>query len=108
MSLTFGVSATGGYGVLQSVTYTGNAEIAEARGTTGKVTDQLAYSITKEESFEGLFDGDTIANPGTSLTVDDVTGLITTVTKSQTNTDYQRVSGTVQKKDAATQVAYSS
>jgi hypothetical protein len=106
MALSFGVTSTGGYGVLQSLSTNGTAEIAEARNSTGKVTDQKAYSITQEATAEGLFDGDTIADPGTSLAVGGVTGLITNVGTTETNTEYKRVTVTVQKKDAATQAAY--
>ena len=108
MALSFGVTSTGGYGVLQSLSETGTPEIAEARNAGGKVTDQKAYSITKEATAEGIFDGDTIADPGTSLAVGNVTGLITNVSTTESNTDYKRVSVTVQKKDNATQAAYAS
>ncbi len=107
MPLTFGVTSTGGYGVLQSVNKTSTAEIAEARDQVGKVTNQKAYSKTNEATAEGVFDGDTLADAGAELTVGDVIGLITNVSKSESNTDFQRVSVTVQKKDAATLSAYS-
>lgn len=107
MALSFGVTSTGGYGVLNSVTTTYSTEVADARNALGKVTNQQAYSKTSEVSFDGLFNGDTLA-PGTSVTVAGVTGILTTVAKTETNTEYQKVSGTISKKDAATQVAYSS
>lgn len=105
--LIFGVTSTGGYGILQSLSETETAEIAEGRSALGKVTDQKAYSKTVEATAEGLFNGDTLGGAGTSLQIGSVTGLITNQSKGQTNTGYQTISATVQKKDAATQVAYS-
>jgi len=107
MALSFGVTSTGGYGVLQSLSESSTAEIAEARDENGKVTDQKAYSKTNEATAEGIFDGDSVADAGASLTVGSLTGLITSVSKTESNTDYKRVSVTIQKKDAATQSAYS-
>jgi hypothetical protein len=107
MALSFGVTSTGGYGVLQSLSETQTAEIADARDATGKVTDQQAYSKTAEATAEGLFNGDSLGGAGTSLTIGSVVGLITNQSITETNTDYKRVSVTVQKKDSATQVALS-
>ncbi len=107
MALSFGVTSTGGYGVLQSVNTTSSAEIADARNAVGKVTDQHAYSKTNEVSAEALFTGETLAEAGAELTVGGLAGLITNISKSESNTDFQRVSVTVQKKDAATLSAYS-
>lgn len=107
MALVFGVTSTGGYGVLQSLTETQTAEVAEARNESGKVTDQIAYSKTHEVTAEGLFNGDTLGGAGSSLTAGSLTGLILSQTVSETNTGYKTVSVTIQKKDSATQVAYS-
>lgn len=107
MALSFGVTSTGGYGVLQSLSETETAEIADARGEDGLITDQQAYSKTAEATAEGLFNSDTLGGAGTSLTIGSVTGLITNQSITETNTDYKRVSVTVQKKDSATQVALS-
>jgi hypothetical protein len=107
MALSFGVTSTGGYGVLQSLTYTQTAEIAEARNAYGRVTSQEAYSKTREATAEGLFNEDVLDGAGASLTVGSVTGLITNQSLTEANTDYKRVSVTVQVKDSATQTAYS-
>lgn len=107
-TLVFGVTSTGGYGVLQSLQETESVEIAEGRDADGKVTDQKAYSKTSEAQSEGLFDtGDSVAGAGTSLTIGSLTGLITNKQVSEENTGYKKISVTVQKKDSATQVAYS-
>lgn len=107
MALTFAITSTGGYGVLQSVEKTETADIADARGADGKVTDSKAYSKTTTVKADGLFNGDSLGGAGTSLTVATVTGLIKTITKSESNTDYQKVSVEIEKKDSATQVALS-
>jgi len=107
MALSFGVTSTGGYGVLQSVNTTSSAEISDARNEVGKVTDQHAYSKTNEVSAEALFNGEALAEAGAELTVGGLAGLITNISKSESNTDFQRVSVTIQKKDAATLSAYS-
>lgn len=107
MSLVFGVTSTGGYGVLQSLSETETAEIAEARDAGGKVTDMKAYSKTKEASADFLFDDtDVMAGAGTSLQVGSVTGLITSISKSEENTGYKKGTVTVQTKDSATLAAY--
>lgn len=108
MATSFGVTSTGGYGVLQSVTTRSTAEIAEARSALGAVTDQKAYSHTKEVSFEAVYSGSDPAVAGTLLTIGGITnGVITSSETRETNTDYKRISCTVQKKDSATCVAQS-
>ena len=107
MALSFGVTSTGGYGVLQSLSETETAEIADARDESGKVTDQKAYSKTSEATAEGIFNGDSLGGAGTSLTIGSVTGLITNQGIAESNTGYKTVSVSIQKKDSATQVAYS-
>lgn len=109
MALSFGVTSTGGYGVLQTVTRGSTAEKAEARDETGKVTDEIAYSRTSTAQADFVADTATAENAyaaGTSLTIGDLTGLITDVSVNETNADYKRGSVSIEKKDAATQVAY--
>lgn len=106
MALSFGVTSTGGYGVLQSVSQNETVEIAEARGADGKITDQIAYSKTYEATAEGIFNGDTLSGAGAVITVGSLTGLVTSQSVSETNTGYKTVSVTIQKKDSATQAEY--
>jgi hypothetical protein len=111
MAKTFGVTSSGGYGILQTVTQGSTAEKAQARGTTGKVEDAKAYSVTHTATAE--FVADTVTNPddfsaaGTSLTIGDVTGLITSVEVTESNTDYVQGTVSIEVADGATQVAYS-
>ena len=107
MGKSFGVTSTGGYGVLQELSENAKADKAEARDATGKVTDEKAYSVTKTASAVGVFDGDTPAEAGTSLTIGGLTGLITDVGTQEKNTDYKRINVAIEKKDSSTQVAYS-
>lgn len=107
MSLSFGVTSTGGYGVLQTLSETQTPEIVEARNAAGKVTNMKAYSKTFEATAEGLFNGDTLGGAGAQLTIGSVTGLITNQQKSEENTGYQRISVTVQTKDSADLEVYS-
>lgn len=108
MATSFGVSSTGGYGYLQTVNTATNAEIASVRDTDGKIVEEKAYSRAKEVSFEAVLNGETLAEAGASLTVGDLTGLITTIAVAESATDFQRVSATIRKTDAATQTQYSS
>ena len=106
MAVSFGVTSTGGYGVLNSLNVRNSAETAECRDELGKVTDMTAYSVTKEASFESVYDGDD-PDPGTSVTIGSVTGILTSSEVRESNTDYKRISGTVILKDSATVVGYS-
>jgi hypothetical protein len=112
MARSFGVLTSGKAGftasLLQSVRENTTAEIAEARDSIGKVTDQKAYSIEATGELEAILDSsDTLPGAGTSVTVGAVTGLITSVGSEETNTGYKSCNVAVSKKDAATQVAYS-
>lgn len=107
MTRSFGVTSTGGYGVAQSVKKQTTAEIAEARDALGKVTDQVAYSKTTEVTQEFIYDGTDPDEAGDSVTIAGVTGLITNSSTDEENTGYKKGSVTIQKKDSATQEAYS-
>jgi len=102
---TFGVTSTGGYGMLQNFSKSSSAEIAEARDENGLATDEQAYSRDIEYSSEGIFDGDTVLEAGAAITMGSETVLIRNVSENETNTGYKRVSVTAGVKDSATQVA---
>jgi hypothetical protein len=108
MALTFGVPATGSaYGVFQRQQSKATAEIADARGEDGKVTDQKAFS--KEVQASGSFlviAGGSVPDVGTSVTLFGLTGLVADVSTQVENTNYKSGEITVTKKDAATQSAY--
>ena len=107
MAVSFGVTSTGGYGILQTVDKNSSAEVAEVRDETGKVVEMTAYSKTVEVDFEGVFDSDTIAEVGTELECADITGVITSISESESNTDFKKIKGKIQLKDAANITEYS-
>jgi hypothetical protein len=110
MAASFGVTSTGGYGVLQEVTRGSSAEKAEYRDDDGKVLGEQAYSVTHTASANFVIDGATGADgdkAGTALTIGDLTALITSHEVTESNTDYKRGTVAIEKKDAATQAAYS-
>jgi len=110
MAKSFGVTSTGGYGILQSLREGSTAEKAEARSVRGKVTDEIAYSRTLMASAEFVCDTETAEDAfaaGTSLTIGALTALITNVEVNETNTAFQSGSVSIEMKDDATQVEYS-
>ena len=111
MARSFGVTSTAtgvAASLLQTVETTSTVEMAEARNNVGKVSDQKAYSKTDEVRVDFLVDdASTVPAAGTSATAGGLTGLVSNVSKSETGTNYATGSYTLQKKDAATQVAYS-
>lgn len=101
-NLVFGVTSSGTWGVFQSATHNDSAEIAEARGADGAVIEMKAYSVANEKQFEALLDSTaTLPKIGESLTVGSWQGLITSVSLTETNTDFQKISITAQLKDGA-------
>lgn len=109
-TLSFGVTPLITIGVVQSTSISEAAEVAEARGSDGKVIAQKAYSTSKEYQIEVLFEAGTEPPAiGTIATIggdEGWTGIVTARTKNESNTDYVKMTLTVQKKDAATQTAY--
>ena len=106
MPLSFAITATGGYGVLQSVENSESADIAHAKDANGKTTNSKAFSKTVNVKAEGLFNGDALTGAGKKLTIDGVEGLVKSQTKSQSNTDWQKVSVEIEKQDAAALTEY--
>lgn len=105
MSLTFGVSSTATYGLLQEVSAASTAEVAEARDETGKVTYQKAYSKEAKGRVRYVLNGTSPAI-GTTATVGGIAGLVTSVTETENNTAYKTGEAEVSIKDAATLTAY--
>lgn len=108
MATSWGVTSTGGIGIVQTLDVEGTAETAKVRGPTGLVVQTTAYSKTKTVSFEGYFDGAALIEPGTSLVIGGITGLVTSITTSESNTDFKKVKGTVELSDASTITALGS
>ena len=109
MARSFGITSTAAgitATVLNSVNSSQTAEIAEARGVDGKVTDRKAYSQTKTVEVSGLVDGSITVEAGDKVTAGGITdGLVTNLSVTESNTDYQQFSATVETKDSAANVA---
>lgn len=91
--------------VIQSLTYNETAETAEARNSTGAITDLAAYSRSTSLSISGLLDesdGTTLVSAGSTLTLGGKNYLIESVDKTESNTDFVRVSLSCRTADSAT------
>lgn len=102
-------------GVVQSCGVNTSQENAEARDEQGKVIELRSYSQSDELSIEALItSGKTPPKAGEKVTISaekgDLAGdyLCTSSNVTQSNTDYQKVSITLQKKDSAAIVPASS
>lgn len=102
-------------GVVQSCGVNTSQENAEARDEQGKVIELRSYSQSDELSIEALItSGKTPPKAGEKVTIsaekDNLAGdyLCTSSNVTQSNTDYQKVSITLQKKDSAAIVPASS
>lgn len=106
--LVFGVGAQASIGIVQSMTESNSAEIAEARDENGKVIALKAYSTTKELSIEALIQtGVTPPAAGTLVTIDTVPYLVTSCKITASNNEFSKISLTANKKDSAVLSAYS-
>ncbi len=105
--LLFGVDQLEEIGVVQSMTCNSSVEVAEARGEDGKVIERRAYSRGDEYSVEALVvAGKTVPPAGSTVTIDTKTYLVTASSVTRSNTDFQKVSLTVSRKDAEEVVTY--
>ena len=102
-------------GVVQSCGVNTSQENAEARDEQGKVIELRSYSQSDELSIEALItSGKTPPKAGEKVTISAGKGnlagdyLCTSSNVTQSNTDYQKVSITLQKKDSAAIVPASS
>ena len=102
-------------GVVQSCGVNTSQENAEARDEQGKVIELRSYSQSDELSIEALItSGKTPPKAGEKVTITAEKGnlagdyLCTSSNVTQSNTDYQKVSITLQKKDSAAIVPASS
>ena len=110
----FGIitSTTGFTGiVVTSLDKQTTVEVAEARDSSGKVTDQKAYSKKVTYSVTGLLDTASFSiEAGSTLSLTEgsssVTYLITDASVKESNTGFAEVSLTVTRSDSATIAAY--
>jgi pyridoxine 5'-phosphate synthase PdxJ len=109
MARQFGIitTTTGITGiVVNSLTTSNSAEIAEARDENGKITDLKAYSKAETISVSGLLDGSIGVQAGAKLTLNSVDYIIESVEISETNTGYTEVSLTARTADSAAIAPY--
>lgn len=112
MARQFGVISTNGSlaaSLLQNITKSSSAEIAEAQNEKGKRTDMIAYSRTETISCDFVMDtGDTLPQVGSKVTIGGVEGLVTEISINESNTAYTSGSMTIETKDSAALVDYAS
>ncbi len=111
--ISFGVPEMPSIGIIQSDNVSESAEIAEARGPDGKVIEQRAYSKTEEHQIEALFQEGTeppkigqVVDVAATETEPGWRGIVKSRSKNKTNTDYVKLSLTIERKDQAELVAY--
>ena len=105
MPVTFGcTTASPTWGISNSQSSTGTAEIGQARNALGVVTHEQAYSRTVKGQCTAVFTG-TAPAAGASASVMGITGLVESVSLTEANTGYQMAEVTVTKADSAAQAA---
>lgn len=94
--------------VFQNVRANSTVEVAEAKAEDGKVTDRAAVSKTKTVNFDGFVNSETplTIEAGAIATFNAESYLITSIELTQSAGQYQQMSGTMERKDAATSTAY--
>lgn len=93
---------TGGI-MINSLSFTENAETAEARNEKGQVTDYAAYSRNSTCNITGVLDtakGD-LAKAGSKITFDGKDWIIDSVSKNESNSTFVEVSVSCKSADNA-------
>lgn len=107
MALSFGVNGTASYGLIQEMSKSASAEIAEGRDETGKAVAQKAYSKEQRNRHRFLVNG-TMPTIGATLAIGGTdVGLVASVQETETNTGYKSGEVETVAKDAAVLTAYS-
>lgn len=100
----FGITSTlGNLGdgiIANSITTNTTVETAEARNVSGEIIDIAAYSKAKEITIDGLFVGEGV-EPGSSITIGGLDYLVTSSSKTESNTDFQQASVSARAADNA-------
>lgn len=96
---SFGIQTTiaGVSGLVQNVTTTGSAEIAQARDEDGTVSEHIAYSTAEEISAEWI--GTAELSIGAAYNTNYIISAVSTI---ESNTDYVRQNFTAVLPDSAT------
>ena len=89
--------------IANSMSFNNNVDVAEARDEKGKLLDLAPYSKTEEVSIDGLFTA-AGAEVGTVVQLNGKDYLISNVTKTENNTEFQTASVTCRGGDDDTVV----
>lgn len=79
--------------IVNSITHNFNSDTAQARDEKGKLIDLAAYGENEQISIEGLVTGDGVKN-GTAIEIDGKYYLVTSTSKTESNTAFQTQSVT--------------
>ena len=104
MSRQFGVVSTGSSFagiVVQNYTENESVTIAEAKNEQGAVTDLHAYSKEKTIQVDGYVDGSVGITAGNTITVGGNTYLVESVSTTENNESYKKVSLSAKTADNA-------
>ncbi len=97
MAYSFGVTTSVGSvtGLLQNVSVTDTAQIAEAIGATGDIEANMAYGSKKEFTAELVYESGLPAS-GADITVGGTDFIVTSAVETEANTEYKKctISGT--------------
>lgn len=93
---------TGGI-MINSLSFTENAETAEARNEKGQVTDYAAYSRNTTCNISGVLDESkgSLAKAGSKITFDGKDWIIDSVSKNESNSSFIEVSVSCKSADDA-------
>ena len=93
---------TGGI-VINSLSFTDTAEIAQCRDDKGKIIDYAAYSNSKTVSITGVMDTSkgTLATAGSKITLDGKDWIIDSVSKNESNSAFVQVTVSAKTADDA-------
>lgn len=89
--------------VINSLSFSESAEIAECRGEKGEVLDLAAYSKAKTVNITGYLDSSkgTLATAGSKITLDGKDWIIDSVSKNESNSTFVEVSISARSADSA-------
>lgn len=74
--------------IANSLSFSKDAESAEARNEKGEIIDIAAYSTSETVEVQGVYVGDGI-EPGTKVTIGEKEYLVTSASKNESNTAFQ-------------------
>lgn len=87
--------------IANSLTFNDTVETAEARNEKGEIIDIAAYSFGTTVDIQGVYTGEGV-KAGQTITIGDDDYLVTTVSKTESNTAFQESSVSARRADKAT------